>query len=77
MKVMRYKGFYGSINKCEEDDILWGKLILLDKDCICYEADVDDYEGLRKEFILAVDDYLSFCEETGKEPETTVVVEVG
>lgn len=72
MKVLKYKGYFGNIN--QEQGIFWGKVLLLDNDVITYES--EDYDGLVKEFKLAVEDYLLFCEEENKLPEKTIIEEV-
>lgn len=72
MQVLKYKDYFGSVN--QEQGIFWGKVLLLDSDVVTYEA--DNYEELLKEFKLAVDDYLRFCEDEYKLPEKTFITEV-
>ena len=66
MKHFEEKGYVGSIEFSIEDSVLHGKLLGL-KDLVTYEAET--IVELKKEFILAVDDYLETCKEVGKEPE--------
>ena len=66
MNTMSYKGYIGSVAFSEEDDILFGKIEGI--------GSVVTYEGksvleLKTAFHEAVDDYLTFCEEKGIEPQ--------
>ncbi|MCL2219480.1 MAG: type II toxin-antitoxin system HicB family antitoxin [Chitinispirillia bacterium] len=63
--VLTYKGYCGSVEFSEEDDVFHGKLIGI-KGLVSYEG--NSVESLRKDFIDAVDDYLAMCKETGTEP---------
>ena len=65
--LMGYKGYYGSASFSEEDMVFHGKLEFI-RDLIIYES--DNAKSIVKEFHEAVDDYLAFCEEQGKEPDT-------
>ncbi len=58
--TMEYKGYVGSVEFSEADDIFFGRVLDI-PDLISYEGAaekelVDDFHG-------AVDDYLTFCEE--------------
>ena len=64
--TLNYKGFFGSVEFSDEDDIFYGRIIGI-KDCITYEG--ASVKSLRRDFIAAVDDYLNVCAEIGKEPE--------
>ncbi len=62
---MKHKGYEGTVEFSEEDNILHGVIIGI-VDVVSYEgASVDE---LRQDFELAVDDYLVLCEKIGKEP---------
>lgn len=63
--MLEYKGYYGSANYSDEDEVFWGKLEFI-RDLVTYEADTA--KGLRPAFQEAVDDYLQTCEATGREP---------
>ena len=63
---MKYKGYYGSIEFDEDDEILYGKLQFV-KALISYEA--EDAHGIKKAFQEAVEDYLNLCEAEGIAPE--------
>ena len=62
METLKYKGFIGSIEAELEDNTLYGKVLGLDKNSlITYEGKT--LEELRKDFELAVDDYINNCKE--------------
>ena len=65
MKILRYKGFIGSIEVSPEDKCLYGKLLYID-DLVTYEAET--VTVLDTEFKKSVDEYLKTCQEVGKEP---------
>lgn len=67
-KPMSYKGYLGSIEASVEDACLHGKLLFID-DLITYEGDT--VPALVDAFRAAVDDYLAYCEETGKQANKT------
>ena len=63
--LLLYKNYFGSVEHSVEDNCLYGKLKFI-RDLVTYEATtVDD---LVCEFHSAVDDYLTDCEQTGREP---------
>ena len=64
-ELLEYKNYYGSVLFSAEDDLLYGKLIGL-RDTILYDG--KDVEPLRRNFCDAVDGYLEFCKEEGREP---------
>lgn len=64
--MLEYKGYYGSANYSEEDEVFWGKLEFI-RDLVTYESDTA--KGLRPAFEEAVDDYLQTCEAEGREPD--------
>ena len=67
MKTLNYKGYIGSIEVSEEDNCLYGKVLDLPNDTeITYEGDT--VQGLREDFMGAVDDYLVYCESKGIAP---------
>jgi len=65
MKLLKYKGFYGSIEASLEDDCFFGKIEFIDP-LINYEA--DNVQALAHAFENAVDDYLADCKKIGREP---------
>ena len=64
--TLNYKGYFGSVEFSDEDDVFHGKIIGIN-DHITYEG--DSVKSLRRDFIAAIDDYLDVCTELGKEPE--------
>ena len=63
-RFKEYKGYVGSIEYSVEDSIHYGKLLNI-KDLVNYEA--DNIIDLEKQFHEAVDDYIEFKKEIGKE----------
>ena len=64
--TMEYKGYVGSVEFSEKDNVLFGKVQGI-RSLISYEGTtvselVDDFHG-------AVDDYLAACSDEGTEPE--------
>jgi len=63
--LMTYKDYWGSVNYSSEDEVFYGKIEGIN--------DLVNFEGtsvteLKKAFEEAVEDYLVFCKEIGKEP---------
>ena len=63
---MEYKGYHTKIEFDTESMSLRGKVEGIN-DYVDFEA--DDISDIEEEFHKAVDDYLEFCAEVGKEPE--------
>lgn len=63
MSTLEYKGFTGSIEVDLEDQLLFGKVLLIN-DLVSYEGQT--LPELKASFESAVDDYLAQCEATGK-----------
>ena len=66
MRNLEYKGFAGSIEYSKEDDLLYGKVLGI-RGLISYEGETG--KKLEIDFMEAINDYLSFCEEKGVPPE--------
>lgn len=66
--IIKYKDYCAKIEYSAEDQILFGKIEGID-DLITFEA--ESASEIKKEFILAVEDYLEYCKEIGKEPSKT------
>ena len=64
--ILEYKGYYAKVEYSSEDKVLFGKIEGIN-DLVNFES--DSTEGIEKEFREAVDDYLEFCKEVGKEPD--------
>ncbi len=66
MNIIKYKGYVGSVEFSEADNILYGKVQGI-RSLISYEG--ASVQELIEDFHGAVDDYLALCEEEGSEPE--------
>ena len=64
---MTYKGYSARPEYSAEDGVFFGRLLGINDLVNCESENV---EGLEEEFHKAVDDYLAFCSEIGKQPET-------
>lgn len=64
--VLEYKGYHTKVEFDSEDLVLRGKIEGIN-DLVDFEC--EDLKGVEKEFHEAVDDYLEFCKEVGKEPD--------
>lgn len=63
--ILEYKGYTAKIEYSVEDNILFGEIDDI-TDLVNFES--TNTEGIVSEFQSAVDDYLAFCKEVGKEP---------
>lgn len=64
--LLEYKGYHAKIEFDTEELVLRGKIEGIN-DYIDFEC--TDVKVVQEEFEKAVDEYLEFCEEVGKEPE--------
>ena len=64
--TITYKNYIGTVNFSEDDSVFFGKVSGI-KDSISFEGDT--VESLIADFHMAVDEYLEFCRECGKEPQ--------
>jgi len=64
--MLRYKGYFGSVEYSAEDEVLAGRLEFI-RDLITYEG--EDIKTLKAAFEEAVDDYLALCASQDREPE--------
>lgn len=64
--TMQYKGYIGSVEFSEEDQILYGRIMGI-RGMITYEG--ESASELVQDFHGAVDDYLASCEAEGIAPE--------
>ena len=63
--VLKYKDYYGKVEYSSEDEVLFGKVEGI-SDLVVFEGySIDE---IKSSFENAVDDYLTFCKESGKEP---------
>lgn len=64
--ILEYKGYHTKVEFDSEEFVLRGKIEGIG-DFVDFEC--DDIKDVEKEFHAAVDDYLAFCKEVGKEPD--------
>ncbi len=64
--VLEYKGYYTQIEYDDEDRVLYGKIEGIG-DLVNFDSETAS--GIEDAFHEAVDDYLAFCEEVGKQPD--------
>jgi predicted HicB family RNase H-like nuclease len=64
--ILSYKGYTGSVEYSEEDEIFYGKIEFI-TDSVLYEG--SSVEELKRNFQEAVEDYIEACIEIGKEPQ--------
>ena len=64
--VLEYKGYHARIEYDAEDCVLYGKIEGIN-DLVNFES--DSLDMIEDEFHNAVDDYLLFCKEVGKNPD--------
>jgi len=64
--MMKYKGYIGHVEYDDEAKIFHGEVVGL-KDIITFQG--TSVEELEQAFKGSVDDYLSWCGETGEKPE--------
>jgi len=63
---LHYRDYVGSVEFSEEDAVFHGKVVGI-KSLISFEG--DSVTTLTEDFRNAVNEYLEFCSESGKEPE--------
>lgn len=64
--ILEYKGYHCKIEYDAGSAVLFGKIEGI-RDLVNFES--DHASSIEQEFHNAVDDYLAFCEEVGKEPD--------
>ena len=64
--LLEYKDYLGTVEYALEGNVFHGKVIGIDG-LISYEG--KDLDGLRQDFIGAIDDYLSMCVDEGIAPQ--------
>lgn len=64
--MFEHRGYLGSVRYSDEDEVLHGRLEFI-RDLVAYEG--EDVKSLKHAFEEAVDDYLEFCEELGRDPD--------
>ena len=64
--ILEYKGYYGSIEYSDVDEVLHGRLEFI-RDLVTYEG--SDAKSLKLAFQEAVDDYLNLCQAEGRKAD--------
>ena len=64
--LLHYRGFSTKPEYSPDDKVFYGTILGID-DLVDFYT--DDAKKIEDEFHKAVDDYLAFCEEIGKEPQ--------
>ena len=64
--TIEYKGYFSNVEYSAEDGVLHGKIEGIN-DLVTFES--ENAADIEKEFHTAVDDYLAFCKQVGKEPD--------
>ena len=64
--TLHYKEYIGSVEFSEEDAVFHGRVIGINP-MISFEG--DSVSAITEDFHNAVEEYLEFCAETGKQPE--------
>lgn len=68
MNTMTYKGYTARVDYDERDNILVGRILGI-RDIVSFHGET--IASLRKQFLLAVNDYVADCERKGIRPEKT------
>lgn len=71
MNTLTYKGYIGSVNFSDKDNLFFGKIEGING-LVNFEG--ESVSELRKAFQEAVDDYLAYCEEEGIQPIKAIPV---
>jgi len=66
MNTMTYKGYLGSVNYSDKDQVFFGKIEGING-LVNFEG--ESVRELTQAFHEAVDDYLAYCEDEGLEPD--------
>ena len=64
--MLEYKGYLGSVEYSDEDEVLHGRLEFI-RDLVTYEG--KDAKGIKAAFKEAVDVYLELCGTGGRKPD--------
>ncbi len=65
--LLEHRGYLGSVHYSKEDNVLHGRLEFV-RDLVTYDA--QDMLSLKAAFEESVDDYLQFCRDQGRSPDT-------
>lgn len=65
--IMKYKGYWATIQYSDEDECFWGEVEGLKKSSITFEG--TSVKELKKNFKDAINEHLRFCKERNLDPE--------
>lgn len=63
-KILKYKGYEGYVHFSTEDNLYYGWILDI-KDLVDYNSETED--NIENQFRLAVDDYIEFKKEIGRD----------
>ena len=63
-KILKYKGYEGYVHFSTEDNLYYGGILGI-KDLVDYNSETED--DIENQFRLAVDDYIEFKKEIGRD----------
>lgn len=63
-KILKYKGYEGCVHFSTEDNLYYGWILGI-KDLVDYNSETED--DIENQFRLAVDDYIDFKKEIGRD----------
>ena len=63
-KILKYKGYEGDVHFSTEDNLYYGWILDI-KDLVDYNSETE--EDIENQFRLAVDDYIKFKKEIGRD----------
>lgn len=63
-KILKYKGYEGYVHFSTEDNLYYGWILDI-KDLVDYNSETED--DIENQFRLAVDDYIEFKKEIGRD----------
>lgn len=63
-KILKYKGYEGYVHFSIEDNLYYGRILDI-KDLVDYNSETE--EDIENQFRLAVDDYIEFKKEIGRD----------
>lgn len=63
-KILKYKGYEGYVHFSIEDNLYYGRILDI-KDLVDYNSETE--EDVENQFRLAVDDYIEFKKEIGRD----------
>jgi predicted HicB family RNase H-like nuclease len=66
MNIIEYKGYQASVTYEADDDLLVGRILNIDGIVSFHGTSIQE---MKSAFEEALDDYLAYCKESGREPK--------